>query len=73
MNINANIDQETVLTMTQAVEHTKRSRNTLQKWIKQGCRGIVLEVSPYGGLWRTSKEAIDRFQSALLEQARNSK
>ena len=70
MNINTQIEQETILTMSDAVNFTHRSRNTLQKWITKGCRGVILEVTPNGGRWNTSKEAVERFTSAVLEKAK---
>lgn len=67
MNINENISNETVLTLSQACRQTGKSRNTLQKWITVGVKGgIVLEVIPAGGQWRTSRQALQRFHAAVV-------
>lgn len=42
----------------------KCSRQTLERWMRLGCRGIILESVTIGSRRFTSKEAITRFLSA---------
>lgn len=37
--------------------------------IKVGCRGVKLEAFLSGGIWFTTREAIDRFNSQVNEKA----
>lgn len=42
----------------------KSSRQTLERWLRRGCRGVLLESITIGFRRFTSKEAISRFLSA---------
>jgi len=41
----------------------KCSRQTLERWMRRGCRGVLLESVTIGSRRFTSKEAITRFLS----------
>ena len=60
---------ETLLSLVEACAHfpVKSSRATLERWIRKGCRGIVLETVLICGKRYTSKEAIDRFIRGQLQ------
>ena len=43
---------------------------TLHRWAVRGLKGVYLEYLPVGGVNLTSKEAIERFLSAVAEARR---
>ena len=59
---------ETLVSLTEAGEcfpvHTARS--TVERWIRLGSRGVILESIYFGGKRYTSKEAIERFVRSQL-------
>lgn len=44
------------------------NRNTIFRWIKQGCRGVRLGAEMQGGIWFTSLDAINEFCATLTSQ-----
>ncbi len=54
---------ENLLTLTEACERfpVQTARSTVERWIRLGSRGVVLETIYFGGKRYTSQEAIDRF------------
>jgi len=60
---------ETLLSLVEACAHfpVKSSRATLERWIRTGSRGIVLETVLICGKRFTSKEAINRFIRGQLQ------
>ena len=54
---------ETLLTLTEACRYfpVRCSRPAVERWIRQGSRGVVLESALVCGKRYTSKQAIDRF------------
>lgn len=72
-------ESENLLTLPQAAQTLPgrkagkaASSQTLWRWSKVGCKGIVLETIAIGGTAFTSLEALDRFFEAI-EAARGKK
>jgi excisionase family DNA binding protein len=56
---------ETLMTLDQAAEKLLVSKFTVNRCITHGSDGIKLEAIKFGGHWRTSMEAIQRFGERL--------
>ena len=72
------IDQsnETVISLSEAAKLIPPVRagkhlhpSCLYRWTSTGCRGVLLDVIVIGGTRMTSREALDRFFSALTARA----
>ncbi len=68
------IQNETVLSLTEAARHLPRRRAgkrphvaTLYRWAQGGVRGVILETLQVGGTLCTSLEAVQRFCNQLTE------
>lgn len=66
------IQNETVLSLTEAARHLPRRRAgkrphvaTLYRWAQGGVRGVILETIQVGGTLCTSIEALQRFCERL--------
>jgi len=61
--------EETLLTLTEACRHfpVRCSRPALERWLRKGSRGVVLESVLLCGRRYTSKEAIHRFVRDQLQ------
>lgn len=59
---------ETCLLIAEAGRHFPKrpSRETIERWIRKGVRGAILETVKVGGNRFTSKEAIVRFLTAQV-------
>jgi hypothetical protein len=64
MRNSSDLPSEKLLTITEATKRfpgRRPSTATIWRWLKAGCRGVVLESILIGGRRYTSTEAIDRF------------
>jgi excisionase family DNA binding protein len=52
---------EKLITIEHAAEKLLVSKFTIVRWITHGAKGIQLEAIKFGGHWRTSEEALQRF------------
>jgi len=61
--------EETLVTLTEACHHfpVRCSRPAIERWIRRGSRGAVLESALICGKRYTSTEAIDRFVRNQLQ------
>jgi len=62
---------ETLLTLTEACRYfpVRCSRPALERWLRKGSRGVVLESALICGKRYTSQEAINRFVRNQLQVA----
>ena len=70
------LGKEELMTLTKATRLVPRRRgerlthvSTLHRWATRGLRGVRLETVQVGGSKCTSREALDRFFSALSQAA----
>lgn len=62
------LKRETVIPLTEALRQyvpTRPYPSTGWKWVSTGVRGVKLEVVKIGGKTCTSREAVERFLSAI--------
>ncbi len=60
---------ETRLTCEEAAARMKKSRRTIERWMRAGFDGHVLDSATVGMCRFTSAEALDRFVAATSRKA----